>query len=107
MNLESMWQLLYASDVDVVPSGYGHTYERFGLQDPWGVADPARGVVQFVVGTGGGPLRPLEGVCANSVMASTDTFGVLKLTLRADAYDWTFVPVAGGMFTDSGSGSCH
>jgi hypothetical protein len=33
--------------------------------------------------------------------------GVLKLTLRPDAYDWQFIPVPGGSFTDSGSGTCH
>jgi hypothetical protein len=36
-----------------------------------------------------------------------DTFGVLKLTLRATSYDWEFVPEAGRTFTDSGSGTCH
>jgi hypothetical protein len=32
---------------------------------------------------------------------------VLKLTLRADGYDFNFIPVAGRTFTDSGSGTCH
>jgi hypothetical protein len=32
---------------------------------------------------------------------------VLKLTLRADGYDWAFVPIAGKTFTDGGSGSTH
>ncbi len=107
MDLGPMWQVLYDNDVDVVLSGHDHIYERFAPQNPWGVADPARGIVQFVVGTGGGPLRPLESVRANSVVASTDTFGVLKLTMRADGYDWEFVPAAGGVFTDTGSESCH
>jgi hypothetical protein len=35
------------------------------------------------------------------------TFGVLKLDLGADSYNWTFVPIAGQTFTDSGSGNCH
>jgi len=35
------------------------------------------------------------------------TFGVLRLTLKPRGYEWRFVPAAGGMFTDSGSGSCH
>jgi hypothetical protein len=33
------------------------------------------------------------------------TFGVLKLTLQADAYQWEFIPVSGT--GDSGSGTCH
>jgi hypothetical protein len=32
-------------------------------------------------------------------------FGVLKLTLQADSYQWEFIPVSGG--GDSGSGTCH
>jgi acid phosphatase type 7 len=36
-----------------------------------------------------------------------DTWGVLRLTLRADGYDWKFLPVPGPSFTDSGTGSCH
>jgi hypothetical protein len=35
------------------------------------------------------------------------TFGVLRLTLRPGSYDWRFVPVAGAVFTDAGSGRCH
>ncbi len=35
------------------------------------------------------------------------TFGVLKLTLHPGSYDWTFVPVAGATFTDSGTAACH
>jgi len=29
------------------------------------------------------------------------------MTLNAHGYQWKFVPVAGGQFTDSGSGQCH
>ncbi|MGH9035635.1 MAG: DUF7594 domain-containing protein, partial [Acidimicrobiia bacterium] len=34
-------------------------------------------------------------------------FGVTKLTLHADSYDWQFVPIAGQTFTDSGTTACH
>jgi len=44
---------------------------------------------------------------ANSEVRNSDTFGVLKLTLHANGYDWTFVPEAGKTFADSGSGGCH
>jgi acid phosphatase type 7 len=27
--------------------------------------------------------------------------------LHATSYDWKFIPVAGGTYTDSGSGACH
>jgi hypothetical protein len=32
---------------------------------------------------------------------------VLRLTLRENAYDWRFVPVAGSTFTDAGTGRCR
>ena len=35
------------------------------------------------------------------------TFGILKLTLHASSYDWTFLPIAGSTFTDSGTGTVH
>jgi hypothetical protein len=34
-------------------------------------------------------------------------FGVLKLTLKPNAYEWQFIPEEGRTFTDSGSGVCH
>jgi hypothetical protein len=35
-------------------------------------------------------------------------YGVIKLTLHPNSYDWKFVPEAGKpSFTDSGSDSCH
>jgi hypothetical protein len=38
---------------------------------------------------------------------NNSTYGVLKLTLHEDSYDWQFIPVAGSTFTDSGSTQCH
>jgi acid phosphatase type 7 len=101
------WEALYAANVDVVMNGHAHNYERFAPQDPTGAADAEQGIREFVVGTGGGSLRPFEANKPNSEVRNHDTFGVLRLTLRPNSYDWEFVPVAGGTFTDSGSGSCH
>ncbi|MDQ4102783.1 MAG: hypothetical protein M3186_03365 [Actinomycetota bacterium] len=36
-----------------------------------------------------------------------DTYGVLKLTLHANSYDWQFVPEAGKTYSDSGTTNCH
>jgi acid phosphatase type 7 len=72
---------------------------------PSGAADDARGIRQFVVGTGGGELRPFRTTIeANSEVRNANTFGVLKLTLHPDSYEWEFVPVEGKTFTDSGTG---
>ena len=69
--------------------------------------DPARGIRQFVVGTGGRRLYPFGWTGDNSETRSDDAFGVLKLTLHPTGYDWAFVPVAGASFRDAGSGRCH
>ena len=65
------------------------------------------GMREFVVGTGGTPLRPFVSIAANSAVRNASTHGVLKLTLRAGAYDWQFVPVPGQAFADAGSATCH
>jgi hypothetical protein len=38
---------------------------------------------------------------------NANTFGVLKLTLHPNSYEWKFIPGAGKTFTDSGTGECH
>src|SRR5215207_1728222 len=38
--------------VDVVLNRHDHIYERFAPQTPDGIADPVRGIREFVVGTG-------------------------------------------------------
>jgi len=105
--MQAIWQALYNAGADVVLAGHDHIYERFAPQDSAGKADPNRGIRQIVVGTGGATLTPLGPRLANSQVSNNDTWGVLKLTLRADAYDWQFVPEAGKTFADSGSGACH
>ena len=105
--VKELWDVLYAENADVVLSAHDHNYQRFAPQDPDGVADPARGIRQFVVGSGGGGLYEIEAPAANSEVFNDDTYGVLKLTLRAAGYDWRFVPVEGGKFEDSGSARCH
>jgi hypothetical protein len=63
---------------------------------------------EFVVGTGGKSHYQFgKSVLATSQVRNDDTFGVLKVTLHADAYDWQFVPVTGATFTDSGTTPCH
>lgn len=106
-SVRDLWQALYDGGAELVLSGHDHTYERFAPQNADGKADPDRGVRQFVVGTGGRAEYKWGRVDANSEVRNNDTFGVLKLTLHADAYDWEFVPVDGASFTDKGSARCH
>jgi PKD repeat protein len=101
-----VWETLYAAGVDVVLNGQQHNYERFAPMTPQGDVDASRGIRQFNVGTGGESVDVFSTIHPNSE-AHAAVFGVLKLTLKSDGYDWQFIPVAGSTFTDSGSGTCH
>jgi hypothetical protein len=105
--IKPLWQALYDANADVVVNGHDHDYERFAPQTPDGAADAARGIREFVVGTGGKNHRPFGTPKPNSELRDATAFGVLKLTLKPNAYEWQFIPEAGKTFTDSGSGNCH
>jgi hypothetical protein len=105
--MKPSWEALYAADADVVLNGHSHNYERFAPQTPNGVADPERGIREFIVGTGGWAHHGFGTIKPNSQVRIENTFGVLKLTLHPSSYDWEFVPAAGNTSTDSGSGQCH
>ena len=104
------WDRLYAAGAELVLSGHQHFYERFAPMNPSRVRDDANGIRQIIVGTGGtGVVAPPAKTAPNSeVLGPNGGFGVIKLTLRGDSYEWQFIPVAGlTTFTDSGSGTCH
>jgi hypothetical protein len=101
------WDALYQYNADVILNGHEHVYERFAPQTPGAVADAARGIRQFTVGTGGRSHYTFGTIQPNSEVREGNTYGVLKLTLSATSYSWQFVHVAGASFTDSGSGNCH
>jgi hypothetical protein len=105
--IKPIWQALYEANADVVVNGHDHDYERFAPQDPDGHADSKRGIREFVAGTGGKNQRPFGDPHPNSEVRNADAFGVLKLTLKSNGYDWQFIPEAGKSFIDSGSGVCH
>jgi calcineurin-like phosphoesterase family protein len=104
---DAFWRALYTAGAEVILVGHDHHYERFAPQDPNALADSTRGIRQFVVGTGGAPLRPVTQRAANSELVRDDTHGLLKLSLQADRFDWEFIPVAGMTFSDHGSAQCH
>ena len=103
----ALWQDLYDAGADVVLSAHDHGYERFAPQDPAGKADPARGIRQFVVGTGGRSLYSFRTIRPNSEARNSTTFGVLTLTLYPFGYAWKFVPEAGKTYSDAGFSFCH
>ncbi len=104
---DALYKAAYAANADVLLSGHDHGYERFAPQSPSGGADSARGIRQFVVGTGGKSHYGFPSVKPNSQVRMSGTFGVLELTLRPAGYDWKFRPEAGRTATDSGTASCH
>ena len=103
---DALWRALYASRADVVLNGHEHDYERFAPQNPDGVADPAIGIREFIVGTGGEDLGDPRPISANSELLRGDTFGVLFLTLHSSSFDWRFESRTGSTI-DSGSSPCH
>jgi acid phosphatase type 7 len=104
--MKEIWKTLYAAGVDVVVNGHDHNYERFALQSPDGKADPQRGIREFVVGTGGAPLRGIDKPIANSEVHNATTFGVIKFVLQPNSYSWEFIPIQGQTFTDKGTQTC-
>jgi 3',5'-cyclic AMP phosphodiesterase CpdA len=108
VRLQPAWEVLHQAGVEVVLNGHEHNYERFAPQTPAGAADPQYGIREFVAGTGGGELYPFDSLPEpNSEVRRTGSYGVLALRLRADGYNWRFVPVPEDTFADSGSGLCH
>jgi acid phosphatase type 7 len=102
-----VWKELVAGGVDLALVGHDHDYERFAPQDGTGQRDDARGLRQIVVGTGGAQLTPLRLARPNSEVNDNSTHGVLKLVLKETGYEWEFLPVAEGGFTDHGAARCH
>ena len=91
----------------VVDLAAGGAVLDVALQTAAGTADGARGIREFVVGTGGKSHYGFVTLQPNSKIRNSDTYGVLMLALHASSYDWHFVSEAGYSFTDSGSQPCH
>jgi acid phosphatase type 7 len=118
-----IWNDLARAHADIVLAAHNHDYERFtpigvvpeapavsGRRGGPNFQEPvlnARGIREFVVGTGGKnhyPFRhpPLRG----EIVRNSDTYGLLLLRLRPRGYSWRFMPEPGKTFTDSGSRWC-
>src|SRR5687768_12834480 len=90
-SMSAMWQVLYASGVEMMVSGHDHIYERFAPMNASGTVDEQRGVRQLVVGTGGfKPYEPRDRQPNSQRLATT--VGVIKLSLGDRVYQWEFVP---------------
>ncbi len=106
VSMDGFWRPLYAAGVDVVVNGHDHDYEWFDPQDPDGRADPARGIRQFIAGTGGAALRDFPRVAPNSAGRVSIAHGVLAFTLHQGSYEWQFI-AARNDFRQRGVATCH
>ncbi|MBX6341587.1 MAG: metallophosphoesterase [Thermomicrobiaceae bacterium] len=105
--MDPIWDLLVKYGAEIVLAGHDHDYERFAPMGASDNRDDSQGVREFVVGTGGKNHYGFVTTRANSQVRNGDTYGVLRLTLYPDHYDWAFLPEAGKTFTDSGSSPTH
>lgn len=110
--MRDAFALLHAAGAELVLSGHDHDYERFAPQDADGRLDRARGVRQFVVGTGGAYATPFLQFTPHSEVREAGYDGVLALRLLDGAYEWRFLPadpsrVPPGATPDHGRGICH
>ncbi len=113
--MQDIWRALHAAGVELVLSGHDHDYERLAPMDADGQPDMARGVRQFVVGTGGAMLTPFLWLNDQSEARSNWRTGVLKLVLKENSYEWELLPVQPKTAPehpqqearDSGTANCH
>ena len=105
--LVPLWRTFQRFGVSVAIAGHDHIYERFAPLDTNGAPDSVNGIRQFVVGTGGAHRSSIGSVLAGSEVHSTDTFGLLRLSLLKDRYRWEFAPVKKHGFRDAGESACH
>jgi hypothetical protein len=97
----ALWKVLEQYGADVVVNGHEHSYQRYRPQTSAGIAD-AHGIREFVVGTGGRELHPLGTPAPGLEFAEDDQLGILKVTLSADSYHWSFETTTGEIL-DSGN----
>jgi acid phosphatase type 7 len=102
--MDAVWDEAVSQGVDVILNGHEHNYERFARLGKNG-QPRANGTREFVVGTGGAPLRGFDSAIAGS-QRRIKTWGVLRMSLRVSSYAWSFRNVANTVL-DSGTTGCH
>jgi hypothetical protein len=105
-SVQPLWRTMYEAGVELVLNGHEHNYERFAPMDAQGQPQP-QGLREIVVGTGGRGFYQFDAPLPTTEVRDNTSYGVLKLTLHENRYDWEFIPAAGSTFTDSGSEECH
>lgn len=89
-NEADIWNVLMAAGTDIIMEGHNHFYERFAKMSGNGTVD-ATGIRSFIVGSGGDETYQITSIANSSLFHNDVDYGVLKLTLHANSYDWEFV----------------
>jgi calcineurin-like phosphoesterase family protein len=106
-DVDTLWRLFTEAGADIVLNGHDHDYERFAAADANG-RQATDGTVEFVVGTGGGELRPFERTPRETSRKRVQQrYGVLRLALGPDSYAWQFVATGGQVLDQGGPVQCH
>jgi len=103
----AFWRIASEFGVEMVVNGHDHHYERFAPLDREGQVDRNAGTRLFIVGTGGAWLFDVNQPSPATEALDNSTHGVILFLLYPGRYDWMFIPVDAGGFTDTGSGICH
>jgi hypothetical protein len=102
-----LFELLGKHDVTLVLNGHNHYYERTALLNGAGTV-AARGIREFIVGTGG--KREAYGSVDPAWFTEkliTEQTGVLRLDLSPEHYKWQFIVAPSGQVLDVGEGNCR
>jgi hypothetical protein len=94
--LATVWNELKGHAVALL-SGHDHNYERF---------HPVDGIAQFIAGTGGRSLHPLNEADARLAAGSDQVFGALRVQLARGSAEFAFFPTGAAQPLDSGTLAC-
>jgi hypothetical protein len=110
-NMIPITTLLHDYGADLIVSAKDKVYERFLPVNPVdGSLDANKGLVQFIVGTGGRSWDTANDSTPLAVRGSIikNTWGVLKLTLADSSYSYEFIPTSATTKSDKGGPvACH
>lgn len=104
-NMRDLWALLEAEPIEVILNAHDHLYERFARQMADGTPEPAKGIREFIVGTGGADLYGFVRTAPNSEIRISE-HGAMQFTLEPAQYRWEYRNV-NGMVLDSGLDTCR
>ncbi len=104
--VQPFWDELYKAGAEIVINGHDHHYERTGKIDAAGLPDKQNGLIEFILGTGGAGHYYLDDAFAFSEKMIFGEFGVLKLTLEPERFQWQFINVE-NVVLDEGESDCH